>query len=49
VHVPAGTVLVFQVHDTANGTATTDRTVIGLTFAKEKPKEEVRMTSLTTR
>jgi hypothetical protein len=46
VRLPAGTVLVFQVHYTANGTATTDRTRIGLKFPKEKPKDEVRMTSL---
>jgi hypothetical protein len=46
VRIAAGTVLVFQVHYTANGTATTDRTQIGLRFAKEKPKDEVRMTAL---
>jgi hypothetical protein len=43
IRVPAGAVLVFQVHYTANGTATTDRTTIGLKLAKEKPKDEVRM------
>ena len=46
VRLAAGSVLVFQVHYTANGTATTDRTTIGLKFAKEKPKDEVRMTAL---
>jgi hypothetical protein len=46
VRLPAGSVLVFQVHYTANGTATTDRTTIGLKFAKEKPKDEVRMAAL---
>jgi len=46
IRVPAGAVLVFQVHYTANGTATTDRTTIGLKLAKEKPKDEVRMAAL---
>jgi hypothetical protein len=46
VRVPAGAVLVFQVHYTANGTATTDRTTIGLKLAKDKPKDEVRMSAL---
>jgi hypothetical protein len=46
IRIPAGSVLVFQVHYTANGTATTDRTTIGLKLAKEKPKDEVRMSAL---
>ncbi len=46
VRVTAGSVLVFQMHYTANGTATTDRTRIGLKLAKEKPKDEVRMSAL---
>jgi hypothetical protein len=32
--------LVFQMHYTANGTATTDRSTIGFVFAKEPPKQE---------
>jgi hypothetical protein len=43
VRVPAGAVLVFQMHYTANGAATTDRTTVGLRLMKEKPKDEVRM------
>jgi len=46
VRIPAGAVLVFQMHYTANGSATTDRTVVGLRFAKEKPKDEVRLSAL---
>jgi hypothetical protein len=38
----AGSVLTFQVHYTANGTATEDRSSIGLVFAKQPPKQEVR-------
>lgn len=39
--LPKGCDLVFQLHYTPNGTATTDRTKIGLVFAKEKPRHEV--------
>ena len=46
IRVAAGSVLVFQIHYTANGTATTDRTVVGLKLAKEKPKDEVRLSAL---
>jgi hypothetical protein len=46
IRVPAGAVLVFQMHYTANGTATTDRTRIGLKLAPEKPKDEVRVSAL---
>jgi hypothetical protein len=38
---PGGT-LHFQVHYTANGTAGTDRSKVGLIFAKEPPSEELR-------
>jgi hypothetical protein len=44
--LPAGSTLVFQMHYTANGTATTDRTRIGVRFAKEKPQHEVRFSQL---
>jgi hypothetical protein len=37
----AGTTVVFQVHYTANGTATKDRSKMGLIFAKEPPKQEI--------
>jgi len=46
VRVPAGAVLVLQMHYTANGTPTTDQTRIGLRLAKEKPKDEVRMSAI---
>jgi hypothetical protein len=39
--VKAGSDLVFQIHYTANGTAGTDQTSIGLVFAKEPPKEKI--------
>jgi thiol-disulfide isomerase/thioredoxin len=39
--LPKGYDLVFQLHYTPNGKATTDRTKIALTFAKEKPRYEV--------
>lgn len=39
--LPKGCDLVFQLHYTPNGKATTDRTKIALTFAKEKPRHEV--------
>jgi hypothetical protein len=37
--VPAGSHLVFQMHYTANGKAASDRTQIGLVFARQRPKE----------
>jgi hypothetical protein len=40
--IPKGSSLVFQVHYTTNGTAGTDKSRIGLVFAKEPPKREVR-------
>jgi hypothetical protein len=40
--IPKGSSLVFQVHYTTNGTPATDRSKIGLIFAKEPPRTEVR-------
>src|SRR5262249_3768830 len=40
--LPKGGLLVFQIHYTPNGTAQTDRSAVGLIFAKEPPKLEVR-------
>jgi hypothetical protein len=37
----AGSDLVFQMHYTTNGTAATDKTRVGIVFAKEPPKERV--------
>ena len=42
----AGSTLIFQMHYTTTGKATTDRTGIGLVFAKERPKTELRSTAL---
>ncbi len=39
--VPAGSDLVFQVHYTTNGMAGSDRTSIGLVFAKTPPRQRV--------
>ena len=44
--LPKGTSLLFQMHYTPNGTAATDRTRIGLTFAATPPKHEVYTSSL---
>ncbi|MHC4924157.1 MAG: redoxin domain-containing protein [Planctomycetota bacterium] len=40
--LPAGAVLVFQVHYTTNGTATRDTPSVGMIFADGPPEEEVR-------
>lgn len=44
--LPKGANLVFQLHYTPNGTATTDRTKLGLIFATEPPRHEVRVTGI---
>ncbi len=41
--IPMGARLRFQMHYTPNGTATEDSTQIGLVFAKDEPKHEVRV------
>jgi hypothetical protein len=46
IRLPAGSSLVFQMHYTTVGKATTDRTSIGLVFAKEPPKTELRSIAL---
>jgi mono/diheme cytochrome c family protein len=46
LRVQAGTTLVFQIHYTASGKATTDRSRIGMVFANEKPKTEVMIAAL---
>jgi peroxiredoxin len=40
--IPKGASLVFQMHYTPNGIEQTDRSSVGLVFAKEPPKHEVR-------
>lgn len=44
--IPKGAKLKFQMHYTPNGTATTDQTRIGLIWAKEPPKHEVRVAGI---
>jgi len=44
--LPAGTTLIFQMHYTATGKATTDRTRLGVKFTKSRPATEVRFASL---
>lgn len=44
--LPKGSSLRFQIHYTPNGKATTDQTRIGLIFAKDKPRYEVRTSSV---
>jgi len=41
LRVPAGSVLSISIHYTTNGKETTDRTSVGLIFAKTPPKREV--------
>src|SRR5262249_48955725 len=40
LRLPAGSTIVFQMHYTANGKASHDRSKIGFVFAKEAPKQE---------
>ncbi len=42
LRIKAGAVLQFQMHYTSNGTATKDRSSVGLIFAKQPPQEEIR-------
>lgn len=44
--LPKGAKLRFQMHYTPNGIATTDRTSIGLIFAKQPPQYEVRVAGI---
>ena len=44
--IPKGAKLKFQMHYTPNGTATTDRTRIGLVWAKQPPEHEVRVAGI---
>jgi copper type II ascorbate-dependent monooxygenase-like protein len=42
LRIKAGAVLAFQIHYTANGTLTRDRTSVGMIFAKKPPQQEMR-------
>ena len=44
--LPKGARLRFQMHYTPNGTATTDRTRVGVIYAKEPPRHEVRVAGI---
>jgi len=44
--IAAGSTLVFQMHYTTTGTPTSDRTSIGLVFAKTPPQTELRQSAL---
>jgi len=44
--IPAGANLVLQVHYTTNGKAETDRSSVGLIFAKEPPQREVHNSAI---
>jgi len=46
VRVAAGSTLIFQMHYTTTGKATTDRTSIGLVFAPSPPQTELRNAAL---
>jgi hypothetical protein len=46
IKIPAGATLVFQMHYTASGKATTDRSKIGMVFAKEPPRQQVVIAAL---
>ena len=45
-HLPKGSRLIFQMHYTPNGIATTDQTRVGVIFADEFPEHEVRVKGL---
>lgn len=44
--LPKGSSLRFQIHYTPNGTATTDQVRLGMVFAKEPPRHEVKVIGL---
>jgi mono/diheme cytochrome c family protein len=44
--LPRGARLRFQMHYTPNGTATTDRTRVGVIYAREPPRHEVRVAGI---
>jgi hypothetical protein len=44
--LPQGARLKFQMHYTPNGTATTDRTRVGVIYAKAPPRHEVRVAGI---
>jgi thiol-disulfide isomerase/thioredoxin len=47
--LPKGCTLRFQIHYTPNGKATSDQTKVGMVFAKEPPRHEVRVFGIVNR
>jgi len=47
--IPKGSTLIFQIHYTPDGTEQTDRSSVGLIFAKKPPEHEVRTKSIAQR
>jgi peroxiredoxin len=47
--IPKGAALVFQMHYTPNGTEQTDQSSVGIIFAKEPPKHEIRTRAIATK
>ena len=46
IKIPKGSTLVFQMHYTASGQDTTDRSKIGMVFARQPPRKEVMVAAL---
>jgi peroxiredoxin len=46
--IPKGAQLIFQMHYTPNGKAQTDRSCVGLIFAREPPRQEVKTKAIAT-
>ena len=46
MRLPAGSTLIFQMHYTTTGKATTDRTSIGLKFAKSRRRPKLSIAAL---
>jgi hypothetical protein len=49
IRIPAGAVLLFQMHYSTTGALASDRTRIGFKYAKEPPKQEVLISSVSNR
>ena len=45
--IPAGSTLMFEIHYTTDGKAATDRTKVGIIFAKEPPAKRVLTLQMT--
>ncbi len=47
--IPKGAALVFQMHYTPNGTEQSDQSSVGIIFAKEPPRHEIRTRAIATK